>query len=624
MSVMRGYYHRLVPRLASALIVALILLAMLLPVAPVHAAPLVAFWVGGTGNWSDAAAHWALASGGAPGAGNLPDGGTDVYIDAASGSGFIITVDTNAPPCGNHIVDFTGADNPTLDITHNYHILGDATFIAGMTILNSGVMYFEGADTIDLITAGHTLPGVVQKTGAGTLRLQEDLTLGTYVVQQAGVIDTNGYTLSTPIYGTDTASVKTLTGTVSTASWSNTGTNLTVSPGTVIRLTGTAAFVGGSIVYDDVQFLGTAHAITGNNTFTSVVTDPSQTTTLTFAAGDTQTVTTPHLSGSAGHTHTLTGTAGWALAKAGGGDNTYHYLAIVNSNASPASTWYYAAADSAAGGSTGWISATAPTVVTGLATPITMNKDGVNSTTMNATVSALGGYLDTDGWLEYGLTAAYGANTTTNVGIGAVSYTGAVVALTPGATYHYRATANNDISDGNGADSTFTLTLPTVTTAAATGVAYGVTTTATLNGNVTNMGVCSDTYVRFNWGYTAACSDFATAQQTIAGISAVTAAISGFTPGATVYYRTVSTTGGVTTTGAVVSFATSTSGSGGTRSNTLSYILLYNILPLAVSLAVCIAGFFVFRGGNAIGGLVTIALGLVAYVVIQVLVRALF
>lgn len=52
------------------------------------------FWVGGTGNLTDAANHWAATTGGAPGAGNLPTLTTDAIFDANSGAGsYTITAD---------------------------------------------------------------------------------------------------------------------------------------------------------------------------------------------------------------------------------------------------------------------------------------------------------------------------------------------------------------------------------------------------------------------------------------------------------------------------------------------------------------------------------------------------
>lgn len=52
------------------------------------------YWVGGTGNWSDATNHWATESGGSPNASNLPTSADDVFIDTFSGGGSI-TLDSD-------------------------------------------------------------------------------------------------------------------------------------------------------------------------------------------------------------------------------------------------------------------------------------------------------------------------------------------------------------------------------------------------------------------------------------------------------------------------------------------------------------------------------------------------
>ena len=55
------------------------------------------YWVGGSGNWGDAANHWAASSGGSANASNLPTIEDNVYFDAnsfdASGT---ITLDISA------------------------------------------------------------------------------------------------------------------------------------------------------------------------------------------------------------------------------------------------------------------------------------------------------------------------------------------------------------------------------------------------------------------------------------------------------------------------------------------------------------------------------------------------
>jgi hypothetical protein len=53
--------------------------------------------------------------------------------------------------------------------------------------------------------------------------------------------------------------------------------------------------------------------------------------------------------------------------------------------------------------------------------------------------------------------------------------------LTAGQTYHYRMNVMNGGTVVNGGDQSFTLTLPTMTTAAASSVSYDTTTHATFN-----------------------------------------------------------------------------------------------------------------------------------------------
>ena len=80
---------------------------------------------------------------------------------------------------------------------------------------------------------------------------------------------------------------------------------------------------------------------------------------------------------------------------------------------------------------------------------------------------------------------------------GTGTFTADLSGLAPGTTYYYRAKA---VGHGTvyGDDESFTtLTPPTVTTNAATGVA---TTSATLNGDLTSLGTAGSVTVSFEWG----------------------------------------------------------------------------------------------------------------------------
>ena len=265
---------------------------------------------------------------------------------------------------------------------------------------------------------------------------------------------------------------------------------------------------------------------------------------------------------------------------------------------------------------------TMPSITTSAATGVSITAPGVSSGNFNGNVTNLGVASDTYAYVDYGPTAAYGSNTTTTTRNAIGAFAIAMPAtFTAGQTYHYRMNVMNGGTVVNGGDQSFTVTLTTATTSTATAVTYDTTTHATLRGNITAMGSASSTFVRFRWGYTAACSDFVTATQTVAGVSAVAAIINGYTPDATVYYRTESITGGVSSLGAVVTFSVSSSGTGGSHSNLLGYVLLYHILPLVVAIAVCISAFLVIGKAGFAGAAGSIVMGIAAYIVVSTLAR---
>ena len=193
-----------------------------------------------------------------------------------------------------------------------------------------------------------------------------------------------------------------------------------------------------------------------------------------------------------------------------------------------------------------------PTVTTNAASEV-----GIDTATMNGTVNANG--LSTTVSFEWGLTTTYDRTnaatpvTVTGTGNTPVSFT--PTTLLPYTTYHYRVVAQNAGGTVHGADMTFTtIAAPTVTTNAATSV---TTTGATLNGTV-NANTLSTT-VTFQYGTTTSYGTTVTADQSpVTGTSdtAVSAVITGLTPGLTYHYRVVGANTGGTSYGADMTFAT--------------------------------------------------------------------
>ncbi|MFI5220276.1 MAG: hypothetical protein ACHQNT_12395, partial [Bacteroidia bacterium] len=95
------------------------------------------YWVGGTGNWSDYANHWATTSGGLIFHIQVPSAFDNVYFDANSfsASGQSLTVDSTNIFCND--MNWTGVlFNPSLAFSgnsSNIKIYGSLTLASNMT-----------------------------------------------------------------------------------------------------------------------------------------------------------------------------------------------------------------------------------------------------------------------------------------------------------------------------------------------------------------------------------------------------------------------------------------------------------------------------------------------------------
>lgn len=174
----------------------LIALALILPAKVLAAGPY--YWVGGSGNWSDATNHWSTSSGGAPNGANTPTSTDNVIFDAASaGAGFTVTVDTTA-----NCADF---DASTID---------DAMILAGSSALNiygsltlsgtmgtptySGTITFKAtAGTKTITSASKILLGSVVFDGVGgTFQLADAFNITGNLTLTNGTFDANTKTVT--------------------------------------------------------------------------------------------------------------------------------------------------------------------------------------------------------------------------------------------------------------------------------------------------------------------------------------------------------------------------------------------------------------------------------------------
>jgi len=248
-----------------------------------------------------------------------------------------------------------------------------------------------------------------------------------------------------------------------------------------------------------------------------------------------------------------------------------------------------------------------PTIVTNAAQNVSMIAAGVTSGNFSGNVSTLG--LPTASvWFDYALLGAPGftANTTPQT----ITTTGEFkdtfpTNLTPGATYVYRASANNSAGYGYGANVTFTFTMPTVTTVSASLSGLVVT----LTGNVTNAGVASNSYVRFQYGTTPSLGS-TTTQQTQAGTGTFTDTVP-VGSDTTLYYRSMVTNGATNVFGVTNSLSTPP-GAGG--------LILKSMLRVFLA-AVIIIGVMIASRMGALAMAIAGVVGLLAFILVDAVIN---
>jgi hypothetical protein len=238
------------------------------------------FWVGGSGNWSDYAIHWATTSGGATFHTQAPTENDNVYFDANSfsASDQVVTIDLDAY-CAD--MDWTGATNePELAgaTSRKLYIYGSLTFIEAMDFSYAGEVYFESPATGKTITsAGQTFKRNVYFQGEGGYILQDGFEqTGTYIVYFIrGTLDFNNQDFTAPRFYAIDENVRSLSFGSSTITLTYSGSYalqireglLTFDAGTsLIRFTGATGYLhnrlGSGLIYHDVIF----ESLTGNST----------------------------------------------------------------------------------------------------------------------------------------------------------------------------------------------------------------------------------------------------------------------------------------------------------------------------------------------------------------------
>ncbi|MDO5978652.1 immunoglobulin-like domain-containing protein [Flavivirga spongiicola] len=159
------------------------------------------FWVGGSGNWTEATTHWATTSGGSTFHSTAPTSADDVFFDANSFSstGQTVTVDSEGDLSKN--MDWTGAlHTPTFNInSKKINIAGSLTLIADMTLtgnnINAGTVFTSTTTGNTITSGGHDLGRIWFDGDGGEWSLTQDTQVYEVLITK-GVFDTQNFDMT--------------------------------------------------------------------------------------------------------------------------------------------------------------------------------------------------------------------------------------------------------------------------------------------------------------------------------------------------------------------------------------------------------------------------------------------
>ncbi len=196
------------------------------------------YWVGGSGDWSEYATHWATASGGTTFHTQEPTSTNNVFFDANSfsASGQVITT-SGTINC--HDMDWSGTTNsPTfnrLDV-NTLNVSGSITLAANATYNISKVFLISDETGKTLDFKGDRLVGAnVMIIGNGEWNLQSSI-LSKNIYFQSGTLNTNDFDINVTfnfyLQSTGAKVFNMGSSSITTPGWRVTGSNITLNAGT--------------------------------------------------------------------------------------------------------------------------------------------------------------------------------------------------------------------------------------------------------------------------------------------------------------------------------------------------------------------------------------------------------
>src|SRR6185437_9839807 len=170
------------------------------------------YWVGGSGNWSEFATHWATSSGGSTFNTQVPQSTDNVFFDVNSftAPGQTVTLDIGTAACND--MTWTGAANsPAFDgAGQTLNIYGSLTLTAGMTLTSLNTRFEATTAGKTVTTAGNTMGDITFDGIGGGWTLQDPLT-ASIVIVNAGSFSTNNLTCNLFQFASDNGNIRSIT-----------------------------------------------------------------------------------------------------------------------------------------------------------------------------------------------------------------------------------------------------------------------------------------------------------------------------------------------------------------------------------------------------------------------------
>ena len=301
------------------------------------------YWVGGTGNWSDYANHWATSSGGSSFHTQAPTSTDNVFFDANSFSSTsqVVTLDANGS-CNN--IDWTGVTNSPEFVANSgidLNLNGSLTFDENATY-DLREIFFHSTDSDETINAaGLDLGQYCDFTfeGAGEWTFENDayarniklndgtINFGSYFINASSELNIRGSS------GTTTLNLESATLEIGELE-TRFASSYVINPGTsTIRLQGccfSQNFYGDDQTYYNLEIPVGTNTIEGSNEFNKITISAG--VTAKFEAGSTQTFSELDAVGTSSDVITITsdseGSQATLALKSGGTDVEAYYLEI--------------------------------------------------------------------------------------------------------------------------------------------------------------------------------------------------------------------------------------------------------------------------------------------------------